>query len=144
MNFIATVNAPAHGNIAVTFSDIEKRVLGAWRDNETVELSAQEKCIIARDIIGNRRYSRVFEKAYVVNSGFGTFVFPVRSGRFCQSKLIEFATQISVWIKTQSSNFPTMKQYRRGCGSPTMRLNAKTLRIPLALTHGNCFALTLC
>ena len=43
MNFIATVNAPAHGNIAVTFSDIEKRVLGAWRDNETVELSAQEK-----------------------------------------------------------------------------------------------------
>ena len=103
MNFIATVNAPAHGNIAVTFSDIEKRVLGAWRDNETVELSAQEKCIIARDIIGNRRYSRVFEKAYVVNSGFGTFVFPVRSGRFCQSKLIEFATQISVWIKTQSS-----------------------------------------
>nr|WP_302476571.1 hypothetical protein [Shigella sonnei] len=39
MNFIATVNAPAHGNIAVTFSDIEKRVLGAWRDNETVELS---------------------------------------------------------------------------------------------------------
>ncbi|MDH4635370.1 hypothetical protein J2P94_24625 [Escherichia coli] len=53
MNFIATVNAPAHGNIAVTFSDIEKRVLGAWRHNETVELSAQEKCIIARDIIGN-------------------------------------------------------------------------------------------
>ena len=39
MNFIATVNAPAHGNIAVTFSDIEKRVLGAWRHNETVELS---------------------------------------------------------------------------------------------------------
>ncbi len=46
MNFIATVNAPAHGNIAVTFSDIEKRVLGAWRDNEAVELSAQEKCLL--------------------------------------------------------------------------------------------------
>ena len=58
MNFIATVNAPAHGDIAVTFSGTEKRVLGAWRDNEMVELSAQEKCIIARDIIGNCRYSR--------------------------------------------------------------------------------------
>lgn len=46
MNFIATVNAPAHGNIAVTFSDIEKRVLGAWRHNETVELSAQENALL--------------------------------------------------------------------------------------------------
>lgn len=27
MNFIATVNAPAHGNIAVTFSDIENEYL---------------------------------------------------------------------------------------------------------------------
>lgn len=43
MNFIATVNAPAHGNIAVTFSDIEKRVLGAWRDNETVETVSTRK-----------------------------------------------------------------------------------------------------
>ncbi|MBO1782051.1 hypothetical protein I3E94_29120, partial [Klebsiella pneumoniae] len=55
------------------------------------------------DIICNRRFTRVFEKAYVVNSGFGTFVFPVRSGRFCQSKLTEFASQIAIWIKTQSS-----------------------------------------
>ncbi|MDF7718653.1 hypothetical protein PUR43_01890, partial [Enterobacter hormaechei subsp. xiangfangensis] len=33
MNFIATVNTPAHGHISVTFSDDEKSVLGAWRDN---------------------------------------------------------------------------------------------------------------
>ena len=103
MNYIATVNTPVHGTISVTYSDIEKNILGAWRQGETIQLSVKEKQQIANDIICNRRFTRVFEKAYVVNSGFGTFVFPVRSGRFCQSKLIEFATQISVWIKTQSS-----------------------------------------
>ncbi|EDC1961025.1 hypothetical protein BH212_21440 [Salmonella enterica] len=103
MNFIATVNTPAHGNISVTFSDIDKSVIGAWRDNELIELSRCEKQQIANDIVCNRRYTREFKKAYVVNSGFGTFVFPVRSGRFCQSKLIDFATQIAVWMKTQTS-----------------------------------------
>ncbi|EHD3174026.1 hypothetical protein JRE17_003964 [Salmonella enterica] len=103
MNFIATVNTPAHGNISVTFSDIDKSVIGAWRDDELIELSRCEKQQIANDIVCNRRYTREFKKAYVVNSGFGTFVFPVRSGRFCQSKLIDFATQIAVWMKTQTS-----------------------------------------
>ena len=103
MNYIATVNTPAHGTISVTYSDIEKNILGAWREEETIQLSGKEKQQIAKDIICNRRFTRVFEKAYVVNSGFGTFVFPVRSGRFCQSKLTEFASQIAIWIKTQSS-----------------------------------------
>ncbi len=103
MNYIATVNTPAHGTISVTYADIEKNILGAWREEETIQLSGKEKQQIAKDIICNRRFTRVFEKAYVVNSGFGTFVFPVRSGRFCQSKLTEFASQIAIWIKTQSS-----------------------------------------
>ncbi len=102
MNFIATVNTPAHGHISVTFSDNEKSVLGAWRDNVTIELSGKEKQQITNDIICNRRHKRVFEKAYVSTSGFGVFIFPVRSGRFCQSKLIEFATQIALWVKTES------------------------------------------
>ncbi len=80
-----------------------KRTSGRRREEETIQLSGKEKQQIAKDIICNRRFTRVFEKAYVVNSGFGTFVFPVRSGRFCQSKLTEFASQIAIWIKTQSS-----------------------------------------
>lgn len=102
MNFIATVNTPSHGHISVTFSDNEKSVLGAWRDNVTIELSGKEKQQITNDIICNRRHKRVFEKAYVSTSGFGVFSFPVRSGRFCQSKLIEFARQIALWVKTES------------------------------------------
>ncbi len=102
MNFIATVNTPAHGHISVTFSENEKSVLDAWRDNVTIELSGKEKQQITNDIICNRRHKRVFEKAYVSTSGFGVFIFPVRSGRFCQSKLIEFATQIALWVKTES------------------------------------------
>ncbi|EJA5029944.1 hypothetical protein MVS05_004591 [Salmonella enterica] len=102
MNFIATVNTPAHGNISVTFSDNEKSVLGAWSDNVTIELSGKEKQQIANDIICNRRHKRVFKKAYVSTSGFGVFILPVRSGRFCQSKLIDFATQIALWVKTES------------------------------------------
>ena len=102
MNYIATVNTPAHGSISVTYSDIEKNILGAWREEETIQLSGKEKQQIANDIICNRRFTRVFEKAYVTTSGFGVFIFPVRSGRFCQSKLIELATQIAVWIKTES------------------------------------------
>ncbi|MEG8820456.1 hypothetical protein U4T63_00550 [Klebsiella pneumoniae] len=102
MNYIATVNTPAHGTISVTYSDIEKNILGAWREEETIQLSGKEKQQIANDIICNRRFTRVFEKAYVTTSGFGVFIFPVRSGRFCQSKLIELATQIAVWIKTES------------------------------------------
>ncbi|EMA2753933.1 TPA: hypothetical protein RMT52_005126 [Escherichia coli] len=103
MNFIVSVNVREHGEIKVMFSDVEKRVLGAWHNNETVELSSKEKWDIALDIVCNRRYSRVFGKAYVANSGFGVFVFPVRSGRFCHARLIEFASQISIWIKTKSS-----------------------------------------
>lgn len=102
MNYIATVNTPEHGTISVTYSDIEKSVLGAWRGNETIELSWKEKQQIASNIICNRRHKRVFEKAYVATAGFGVFIFPVRSGRFCQSKLIELATQIAVWVKTES------------------------------------------
>lgn len=102
MNYITTVNTPAHGTISVTYSDIEKNILGAWREEETIQLSGKEKQQIAKDIICNRRFTRVFKKAYVTTSGFGVFIFPVRSGRFCQSKLIEFATQIAVWIKTES------------------------------------------
>lgn len=127
MNYIATVNTPAHGTISVTYSDIEKNILGAWREEETIQLSGKEKQQIAKDIICNRRFTRVFEKAYVATSGFGVFIFPVRSGRFCQSKLIEFATQIAVWIKTESGfDFTDQKQPRRVCGSPTMLLSAKT------------------
>ncbi|EAA5695470.1 hypothetical protein NA217_20125 [Salmonella sp. NW859] len=102
MNFIATVNTHAHGHISVTFSDMDKTVIGAWRDDELIELSKNEKQQITNDIICNRRHKRVFEKAYVSTSGFGVFIFPVRSGRFCQSKLIEFATQIALWVKTES------------------------------------------
>ncbi|EDY5134282.1 hypothetical protein GRN71_003381 [Salmonella enterica subsp. enterica serovar Thompson] len=102
MNFIATVNTHAHGHISVTFSDIDKTVIGAWRDDELIELSKNEKQLIANDIVCNRRHTRVFKKAYVSTSGFGVFIFPVRSGRFCQSKLIDFATQIALWVKTES------------------------------------------
>ncbi|EBV1279643.1 hypothetical protein DNW23_19310 [Salmonella enterica subsp. enterica serovar Sandiego] len=102
MNFIATVNTHAHGHISVTFSDMDKTVIGACRDDELIELSKNEKQQITNDIICNRRHKRVFEKAYVSTSGFGVFIFPVRSGRFCQSKLIEFATQIALWVKTES------------------------------------------
>ncbi|HGA5956693.1 TPA: hypothetical protein ACIS3V_001323 [Salmonella enterica subsp. enterica serovar Saintpaul] len=102
MNFIATVNTPVHGSIFVTFSDIDKTVIGAWRDDELIELSKNEKQQIANDIVCNRRHTRVFKKAYVSSSGFGVFIFPVRSGRFCQSKLIDFATQIALWVKTES------------------------------------------
>lgn len=62
MNFIATVNTPSHGHISVTFSDNDKSVLGAWRDNVTIELSGKEKQQITNDIICNRRHKRVFEK----------------------------------------------------------------------------------
>ncbi|MGS6321383.1 hypothetical protein ACVGWC_06285, partial [Enterobacter hormaechei] len=53
MNFIATVNTPAHGHISVTFSENEKSVLDAWRDNVTIELSGKEKQQITNDIICN-------------------------------------------------------------------------------------------
>ncbi len=42
MNYIATVNTPAHGTISVTYSDIEKNILGAWREEETIQLSRKE------------------------------------------------------------------------------------------------------
>ncbi len=77
MNYIANVNTPAHGTISVTYSDIEKNILGAWREEETIQLSGKEKQQIANDIICNRRFTRVFEKAYVTTSGFGVFIFPV-------------------------------------------------------------------
>ena len=125
MNYIATVNTPAHGTISVTYSDIEKNILGAWREEETIQLSGKEKQQIANDIICNRRFTRVFEKAYVTTSGFGVFIFPVRSGRFCQSKLIELATQIAVWIKT---------------GSLTMLLSAKTSFTKPVSTRGRSLA----
>ncbi|HII0095398.1 TPA: hypothetical protein ACYX6T_005389, partial [Klebsiella pneumoniae] len=51
MNYIATVNTPAHGTISVTYSDIEKNILGAWREEETIQLSGKEKQQIAKDII---------------------------------------------------------------------------------------------
>ncbi|EMG2611492.1 TPA: hypothetical protein NBO17_003793 [Klebsiella pneumoniae] len=102
MNYVATVDTPAHGTISVTYSDLTRSVLGAWRDNVTVDLTEKEKQQIANNIICNRRHKRVFEKAYITTAGFGVFIFPVRSGRFCQSKLIELATQIAVWVKTES------------------------------------------
>ena len=102
MNYVANVNTPVHGTFSVLYSDIDKSVIGAWRDNETIELSRQEKQQIANNIVCNRRFKRAFAKAYVSTSGFGLFIFPVRSGRFCQSKLIEFATQIALWVKTES------------------------------------------
>lgn len=69
MNFIATVNTPAHGHISVTFSDNEKSVLGAWRDNVTIDLSGKEKQQITNDIICNRRHKRVFEKSVCLHFG---------------------------------------------------------------------------
>ncbi|EKS4481598.1 hypothetical protein ACK1RB_004711 [Salmonella enterica] len=124
MNFIATVNTPAHGNISVTFSDIDKSVIGAWRDNELIELSRCEKQQIANDIVCNRRYTREFKKAYVSTSGFGVFIFPIRSGRFCQSKLIDFATQIALWVKTESG-FDFSEQEAVGEG---MRISNNALK----------------
>ncbi len=102
MNYIATVNTPRMAPSLSHTPTLKRtsRALARRRDHPAVR---EEKQQIAKDIICNRRFTRVFEKAYVVNSGFGTFVFPVRSGRFCQSKLIEFASQIAIWIKTQSS-----------------------------------------
>ncbi|HIE9298035.1 TPA: hypothetical protein ACXP8U_005537, partial [Klebsiella variicola subsp. variicola] len=58
MNYIATVNTPAHGTISVTYSDIEKNILGAWREEEAIQLSGKEKQQIANDIICNRRFTR--------------------------------------------------------------------------------------
>ncbi len=137
MNFIATVNTPAHGHISVTFSENEKSVLDAWRDNVTIELSGKEKQQITNDIICNRRHKRVFEKAYVSTSGFGVFIFPVRSGRFCQSKLIEFATQIALWVKTESGfDFSEQEAVGEGCASPTMPSSAKTSPTKQESTRG--------
>ena len=39
MNYVATVDTPAHGTISVTYSDLTRSVLGAWRDNVTVDLT---------------------------------------------------------------------------------------------------------
>ncbi len=128
MNYIATVNTPAHGTISVTYSDIEKNILGAWREEETIQLSGKEKQQIAKDIICNRRFTRVFEKAYVATSGFGVFVFPVRSGRFCQSKLIEFAAQIAMWIGTESSfNFTSQEAIAQGMRIANNALKCKNV-----------------
>ncbi|EAU0361822.1 hypothetical protein E7W39_00460 [Cronobacter sakazakii] len=128
MNFIATVSSPAHGTISVTYSDIEKSVLGAWRGNETIELSRNEKQQIANAITCNRLHTRVFEKAYVATSGFGVFVFPVRSGRFCQSKLIEFAAQIAMWIGTESSfNFTSQEAIAQGMRIANNALKCKNV-----------------
>lgn len=127
MNFIATVNTPAHGHISVTFSENEKSVLDAWRDNVTIELSGKEKQQITNDIICNRRHKRVFEKAYVSTSGFGVFIFPVRSGRFCQSKLIGSPRRSRYGLKQNpGSTSANRKQWGRGCVSPTMPSSAKT------------------
>ncbi len=40
MNYIATVNTPAHGTISVTYSDIEKNIR-ARREEETIQLSGK-------------------------------------------------------------------------------------------------------
>lgn len=58
MNFIATVNTPAHGHISVTFSENEKSVLDAWRDNVTIELSGKEKQQITSPAIARRSRPR--------------------------------------------------------------------------------------
>ncbi|WBM72976.1 hypothetical protein OH773_22300 (plasmid) [Buttiauxella sp. WJP83] len=115
MNYIATVDTAAHGTISINYSDIENNVLGPWRDNVTIELSGKEKQQIANDITCNRRHKRVFEKAYVSTSGFGVFIYPVTRGRFCQSKLVDFATQIAIWIRTSSGfNFTEQEAISEG------------------------------
>ncbi|VDA16696.1 hypothetical protein BANRA_05196 [Klebsiella pneumoniae] len=100
MNYIATVNTPAHGTISVTYSDIEKniRARAKKRPSSCPEREAADR---QRHHLQPSIHA-CLRKAYVTTSGFGVFIFPVRSGRFCQSKLIELATQIAVWIKTES------------------------------------------
>lgn len=137
MNFIATVNTPAHGHISVTFSDNEKSVLGAWRDNVTIELSGKEKQQITNDIICNRRHKRVFEKR----------MSPLRDLAYSSSRYaaVASASQNSSSSPRRSryglkqnpgSTSANRKQWGRGCVSPTMPSSAKTSPTKQESTRG--------
>ncbi len=142
MNYIATVNTPAHGTISVTYSDIEKNILGAWREEETIQLSGKEKQQIANDIICNRRFTRVSSKKLMsppqdsgcLSSRFeaGGSVSPNSSSS--QHRLLCGSKQ------SQSSTLQTRKQPRRVCGSPTMLLRAKTSFTKPVSTRGRSLA----
>ncbi len=126
MNFIATVNTPSHGHISVTFSDNDKSVLGAWRDNVTIELSGKEKQQITNDIICNRRHKRVFEKAYVSTSGLvyssSRYAAVASAGQNSSSSPRRSRYGLK---QNPDSTLPNRKQWGRGCASPTTPSSAK-------------------
>lgn len=137
MNFIATVNTPSHGHISVTFSDNDKSVLGAWRDNVTIELSGKEKQQITNDIICNRRHKRVFEKAYVSTSGFGVFIFPYAAVASAGQNSSSSPRRSRYGLKQNpDSTLPNRKQWGRGCASPTTPSSAKTSSMKQESTRG--------
>lgn len=102
MNYFINVEHHTHGLLSVLYSDTTQSVLHAMRGNRPVQLPLLEMSHIADKIKSDNGYYRDFKKAWVANSGFGTFVFPIRSGRFCASKHLEMACQISLWINEHS------------------------------------------
>lgn len=137
MNFIATVNTPAHGHISVTFSDNEKSVLGAWRDNVTIELSGKEKQQITNDIICNRRHKRVFEKAYVSTSGLAYLSSRCAAVASASQNSPSSPRRSRYGLKKNPGlTSANRKLWGRGCVSPTIPSSAKTSPTKQESTRG--------
>lgn len=104
MNYIVDVRDSFYGEFRVLFSGTREEVISAFHhDGRAIELHSGHRLELRNNILFNRKYRRTFEKAYVANSAMGVFIFPIYAGRFCQSKLMRFATDIAVWMQTRSS-----------------------------------------
>lgn len=137
MNFIATVNTPAHGHISVTFSDNEKSVLGAWRDNVTIELSGKR----------NSRSPMTLSATVAINAYLKKRMSPLRDLAYSSSRYaaVASASQNSSSSPRRSryglkqnpgSTSANRKQWVRGCVSPTMPSSAKTSPTKQESTRG--------
>ena len=137
MNFIATVNTPAHGHISVTFSDNEKSVLGAWRDNVTTSCPGKR----------NSRSPMTLSATVAISAYLRKRMSPPPDLAYSSSR---YAAVASASQKSSSSprrshyglkqspgsTSVNRKQWGRGCVLPTMPSSAKTSPTKQESTRG--------
>ncbi|MDV5678109.1 hypothetical protein QM129_28375 [Klebsiella pneumoniae] len=139
MNYIATVNTPAHGTISVTYSDIEKNILGAWREEETIQLSGKREAASPTTSFATVDSRSIFEKL-MSPPQIRAFISRFEAGGSVSQNSSSLQHRLP-WIKTESGfDFTDQKQQRRVCGSPTMLLSAKTSFTKPVSTRGRSLA----
>lgn len=141
MNYIATVNTPAHGTISVTYSDIEKNILGAWREEETIQLSGKRSSrspttsfATVDSRVSSKKLMSPPQDSGCLSSRFEAGGSVSQNSSGSQHRLLCGSKQ------SPGSTLQTRKQQRRVCGSPTMLLSAKTSFTKPVSTRGRSLA----